>query len=41
MQFNPHDYQRFAIDFIKGHPNAAVFLDMGLGKASRQAHAIL
>ena len=32
MQFNPHDYQRFAIDFIKGHPNAAVFLDMGLGK---------
>ena len=32
MQFNPHDYQRFAIDFIKGHTNAAVFLDMGLGK---------
>ena len=28
----PHDYQQFAIDFIKGHPNAAVFLDMGLGK---------
>ena len=32
MQFNPHDYQRFAIDFIKEHTNAAVFLDMGLGK---------
>ena len=32
MQFNPHDYQRFAIDFIKGHPNAAVCLDMCLGK---------
>ena len=32
MQFKPHDYQQFAIDFIKGHPNAAVFLDMGLGK---------
>ena len=25
-------YQRFAIDFIKEHTNAAVFLDMGLGK---------
>ena len=32
MQVNPPDYQRFAIDFIKGHTNAAVFLDMGLGK---------
>ena len=32
VQFKPHDYQQFAIDFIKGHPNAAVFLDMGLGK---------
>ena len=32
MRFTPHDYQRFAIDFIKEHTNAAVFLDMGLGK---------
>ena len=32
MRFKPHDYQRFAIDFIKAHPVAALLLDMGLGK---------
>lgn len=32
MKFIPHDYQQFAIDFIFGHKEAAVFLDMGLGK---------
>lgn len=32
MEFKPHDYQQFAIDFIKSHEVAAVFLDMGLGK---------
>ena len=32
MNFNPHPYQSFAIDFILSHPVAAVFLDMGLGK---------
>lgn len=32
MQFIPHDYQRFAADFIVEHPTAALFLDMGLGK---------
>lgn len=31
MKFIPHDYQQFAIDFIKEHEIAAVFLDMGLG----------
>ncbi len=31
MQFHPHDYQQFAIDFIAEHPVAAVLLDMGLG----------
>lgn len=35
MQFHPHDYQQFAIDFIVKHPTAAVFLDMGLGRARR------
>ncbi len=32
MIFNPHEYQRYAIDFIENNPEAAVFLDMGLGK---------
>ena len=32
MKFKPHDYQQYAIDFIKSHEVAAVFLDMGLGK---------
>lgn len=32
MNFVPHDYQRYAIDYIENHPIAAVLLDMGLGK---------
>ena len=32
MNFKPHDYQAFAIDYIETHPIAAVLLDMGLGK---------
>lgn len=32
MEFTPHDYQKFAIDFIESHPLAAVILEMGLGK---------
>jgi SNF2 family DNA or RNA helicase len=32
MNFKPHDYQRYAIDYIETHPVAAVLLDMGLGK---------
>lgn len=32
MKFIPHDYQKYAIDFIVSHPLAALFLDMGLGK---------
>lgn len=31
MKFIPYDYQQYAIDFIKEHKEAAVFLDMGLG----------
>ena len=31
MKFNPHDYQQFCIQYIKEHPVAALFLDMGLG----------
>lgn len=32
MNFSPHDYQAYAINYIKTHPIAAVLLDMGLGK---------
>jgi len=32
MKFIPHDYQKYAIEFIKSHEQAAVLLDMGLGK---------
>lgn len=31
MKFNPHDYQKHAIDFIMNHYIAAVILQMGLG----------
>lgn len=34
MQYNPHDYQKYAIDFIETHPQAAVLLGCGLGKTS-------
>jgi SNF2 family DNA or RNA helicase len=34
MRYNAHDYQRYAIQFIKEHPQSAVLLDMGLGKTS-------
>ena len=34
MIYSPHEYQRYAIDYILAHPIAAVFLDMGLGKTS-------
>lgn len=32
MKFVPHNYQSYAIRFIEDHEEAAVFLDMGLGK---------
>ena len=32
MKFIPHNYQKYAIEFILNHPVAAVLLDMGLGK---------
>jgi len=34
VKFIPHDYQQYAIDFIKNNEVAAVLLDMGLGKTS-------
>lgn len=32
MNFSPHNYQAYAIEYIETHPVAAVLLDMGLGK---------
>ena len=40
MQYIPHAYQQYAIDFIESHPIAAVILDMGLGKTSVTLTAI-
>ena len=34
MKYKPHDYQKFAVDFIETHPEAAVLLECGLGKTS-------
>lgn len=40
MEFKPHAYQRYAIDYIIKHPVAALFLDMGLGKTVTTLTAI-
>jgi SNF2 family DNA or RNA helicase len=32
MKYRPHDYQKYATEFILTHPQAAIFLDCGLGK---------
>ncbi|MBP1578981.1 MAG: DEAD/DEAH box helicase [Oscillospiraceae bacterium] len=40
MKYNPHDYQRYAAEFITTHPTAALLLDMGLGKTSITLTAI-
>ena len=34
MRYNPHEYQKYAINFIKEHPVSAILLDMGMGKTS-------
>ena len=34
MKYNPHDYQKYATEYIETNPVAAVLLDMGLGKTS-------
>ncbi|MCW6662752.1 DEAD/DEAH box helicase [Aerococcaceae bacterium NML190073] len=40
MKFIPHDYQKYAADFLVSHPIAALFLDCGLGKTSITLSAI-
>lgn len=31
MKYKPHEYQKYATEYIETHPIAAVFLDMGHG----------
>jgi len=40
MEFKPHAYQKYAIDYIKTHPVAAILLGCGLGKTSVALTAI-
>lgn len=40
MKYNPHDYQKYAADFIMAHHISALLLDMGLGKTSITLTAI-
>lgn len=41
MNFAPHDYQAYAINYIETNPVAAVLLDMGLGKTVISLTAIV
>jgi len=41
MKYNPHEYQKYATNFILEHPVAAVLLEMGLGKSVITLTAIL
>lgn len=41
MNYQPHEYQQYATDFIIKNPTAAVFLEMGLGKSVIALTAIL
>lgn len=34
MEFKPHTYQQYAIEYIEEHPTAALFLECGLGKTA-------
>ena len=40
MKYNPHDYQKYSIDFIENNPIAALLLSCGLGKTSITLTAI-
>ena len=41
MQYVPHDYQAYATEFILSHPEAAILLDMGLGKSADRSRRAL
>lgn len=40
MKYEPYGYQRFTKQFILDHPEAGIFLDMGMGKTSISLTAI-
>jgi len=40
MQYKPHDYQKYAAEFITENPISCLLLDMGLGKTSITLTAI-
>jgi len=40
MIYNPHNYQKYATEFIETHNESAILLDMGLGKTSITLTAI-
>ena len=40
MKYEPHDYQRHTTQFIIDHPEAAIFLGMGMGKTISTLTAI-
>ena len=40
MEFKPHAYQKYAIDYIETHPVSAILLGCGLGKTSIALTAI-
>ena len=40
MRYKPHEYQKYAVEYIKTHPAASIFLDCGLGKTSITLTAI-
>ena len=41
MKYVPHDYQKYAVEFIVENPVAAILLDMGMGKSAITLTAIL
>ena len=40
MNYQPHEYQRYAINFVEVHKESALLLDLGLGKSSIALTAI-
>lgn len=40
MKYEPHEYQKYSVEYIKEHPIAAILLSMGLGKTSITLTAI-
>jgi len=40
MKYEPHNYQKYSIEFIKEHKFAALLLECGLGKTSVTLSAI-